>query len=158
MQLEHGKASFLRTAGETLQGEGLRGFFKGLASPVLGVTPYCTLVFTVNEAIKKELGNHYERMSEENKSFISGSIAGGVSLIVYNPFELLKVRAQVNRVDSIKYREEIPKLIRGEGYAGLYKGFGALLLRDVPGWGVYFWCYEYLKCFMGIPEAKKNGT
>ena len=144
MQLEQGRASLLRTAAETVQGEGMRGLYKGLMAPVLGVTPYCTLVFTVNEAIKKELGNHYE-MSDQDKSFISGSIAGGVSLVVYNPFELLKVRAQVNRVDTIRYREKIPELIRGEGYAGLYKGFGALLLRDVPGWGVYFWCYEYLK-------------
>merc|ERR1712241_571709 len=109
MQLEQGRASLLRTASETLQGEGLRGLFKGLMAPVLGVTPYCTLVFTVNEAIKKELGNHCE-LSDYDKSFISGSVAGGVSLIVYNPFELLKVGAQVNRVDNIKYREEIPKL------------------------------------------------
>ena len=32
----------------------------------------------------------------------------------------------------------------------LYKGFTALLLRDVPGWGVYFWSYEFLKEMFGI--------
>ena len=32
------------------------------------------------------------------------------------------------------------------------------MLRDVPGWGVYFWSYELLKSMFGIPEAKKNGT
>lgn len=72
--------------------------------------------------------------------------------------ELLKVRAQINRVENIKYRNEIPKLMHNEGFGGLYKGFGALMLRDVPGWGVYFWSYEMLKNFFGIPEAKKSGT
>ena len=32
-------------------------------------------VFTVTEALKQELGNRYEDMTEKNKSFISGSIA-----------------------------------------------------------------------------------
>ena len=73
-----------------------------------------------------------------------------VSLIIYNPVELLKVRAQVNRVENMQYRKEIPKLIRNEGFLGLYKGFGALMLRDVPGWGVYFLSYECLKRQFGI--------
>lgn len=58
----------------------------------------------------------------------------------------------------MKYREAIPALIRNEGFSGLYKGFGALLLRDVPGWGVYFFSYAFLKRVMGITEAKKEGN
>ena len=79
-------------------------------------------------------------------------------MVIYNPVELLKVRAQINRVENVKYRKAIPVLIHNEGFSGLYKGIGALLLRDVPGWGVYFWSYELLKGMFGIPEAKKNGT
>ena len=97
-------------------------------------------------------------MSEETKSFIGGAIAGGVANLFYNPIELLKVRAQVNRVESIKYRKAIPELIRNEGYMGLYKGLLALQIRDIPGWGVYFWCYEVLKSWTGVREAEKNGT
>lgn len=58
----------------------------------------------------------------------------------------------------MQYRKEVPKLIRSEGFLGLYKGFGMLMLRDVPGWGVYFLAYELLKRQFGIQEAKKNGT
>ena len=50
------------------------------------------------------------------------------------------------------------ELMRTEGFWGLYKGFGALMLRDVPGWGVYFATYEALKSCFKIQEAKKNGT
>ena len=41
---------------------------------------------------------------------------------------------------------------------GLYKGFGALMLRDVPGWGVYFYSYELLKDMFGITDCMKGGT
>ena len=58
----------------------------------------------------------------------------------------------------MKYSQAIPKLISNEGFLGLYKGFLALVLRDVPGWGVYFYTYAVFKRFFGINEARKNGT
>ena len=79
--------------------------------------------------------------------------------MIYNPVELLKVRAQVNRVDNIKYMRASVALLRNEGFfRGIYKGMFALLLRDVPGWGVYFWAYEWLKGMFKLQEAKLNGT
>lgn len=51
------------------------------------------------------------------------------------------------------------ELLRKEGFfGGVYKGTFSLILRDVPGWGVYFWSYEYLKRQFNLQEAKKNGT
>lgn len=35
----------------------------------------------------------YTDMSEELKGLIAGSVSGGVALLIYNPIELLKVRA-----------------------------------------------------------------
>jgi len=43
------------------------------------------------------------------------------------------------------YREEVPKILKQEGYRGLFKGFWATACRDVPGWAVYFYVYEGLK-------------
>lgn len=95
-------------------------------------------------------------MNEECKSLIAGSISGGLALIIYNPIELLKVRAQVDRVDNIKYVSATWKLLRTEGFFnGVYKGMFALLLRDVPGWGVYFSTYEFLKRSFKIKEARE---
>ena len=85
------------------------------------------------------------------------SAVDSLALVIYNPVELLKVRAQVNRVESIKYGRAVMDLMRTEGFGGLYKGFGALMLRDVPGWGVYFATYEILKTQFKIQEAKKSG-
>ena len=93
MQLQQGHDSFVKVCKDTYRGEGCRGFFKGLASPVVGVTPYNCLVFTLTETTKNELGARYEDMSEQKKSLIAGSISGGLALIIYNPVELLKCRA-----------------------------------------------------------------
>ena len=97
VQLASGHTSIQQTCVETFRGEGLRGFFKGIAAPIVGCTPYNTIVFTVTETIKNMLATRYRDMSDERKSLIAGSVAGGVALIVYNPVEILKVRAQANR-------------------------------------------------------------
>ena len=58
----------------------------------------------------------------------------------------------------MRYRKAIPQLLRSEGFGGLYKGVGALMMRDVPGWGVYFYTYESLKEYFGMTKAKQEGT
>ena len=68
-------------------------------------------------------------------------VAGASGMIFFNPIELVKCRAQVNRQAFIKYTEEIPILISNEGALALYNGASAALMRDVPAWGMYFWTY-----------------
>ena len=63
----------------------------------------------------------------------------------------------MNRVEHVVYRKAIAKLYRTEGFLGLYKGFAALSMRDIPAWGVYFWTYEFLKSRFGVNEAKLRG-
>ena len=84
-------------------------------------------------------------MTKEKKSFFSGAIAGGVSVLVFYPVDLMKVRAQVNRKFVVRYREEFAKIFKNEGFAGLYKGFGQQKARDIPGRGIYFFTYGYLQ-------------
>lgn len=123
----------------------MRGFWKGLMSPMIGATPYNATVFTTKETVYNMLGNHYPNISTGHKNLISGCVAGACSLIVYNPTDVIKVRAQLNRETHINYVSAISKLVKFEGFSSLYKGCGALLMRDMPGYGIYFWFYDFLK-------------
>ena len=80
----------LRTFGKTYRGEGILGFYKGIASPLIGSLPYNTSVFTISELVKQKLGNE---MSTETKSFVAGATAGCLSVFMACPFEVTKVRA-----------------------------------------------------------------
>ena len=64
---------------------------------------------------------------------------------------MLKVRAQVNRQESLKYRKAIPLIIRHEGISGLWKGFMPNML-GTPGTGIYFCTYEYIKRHFKIED------
>lgn len=78
-----------------------------------------------------------------------------MSLILYNPIDLLKTRAQADRQQFIKYRQVVPEMFRLEGARGFMKGSVPGLLRDVPGTGVYFWSYHYLKTWLDLHELSE---
>ena len=61
------------------------------------------------------------------------------------PVELLKCRAQVTLNGKLNYPAEIRSVLSEQGVRGLYRGFWMTACRDVPGWGSYFWTYEWLK-------------
>jgi len=75
----------------------MRGFFKGLMAPLIGSTPYNTIVFTLNENAKTYLTARYPDMDVKTQGLIGGAGSGFLALIIYNPIELIKCRAQVNR-------------------------------------------------------------
>ena len=45
----------------------------------------------------------------------------------------------------MSYREEIRRIYRNEGLRGFLNGYTGMLFRDAPGFGWYFFSYEYLK-------------
>jgi hypothetical protein len=78
-------------------------------------------------------------------------------MTVLVPFELMKCRSQVRQEKFPNYRRDLRVLLQNEGARGLFKGYSAMFWRDVPGWAVYFWAYEYLKIKAGIAvEAKPS--
>ena len=126
----------------------MRGFFKGMMSPLVGATPYNTLIFTIKEMVNAKLSQKYPLLREEHKSFAGGSVAGAIATSIMVPFDIIKVRAQLDRGSNSGKGGLVgpaKTIIANEGIAGLYKGFGVMLLCAVPGWAIYFWLYEFLK-------------
>ena len=45
----------------------------------------------------------------------------------------------------LSYPQEIRRVLTSQGFVGLYRGFWAFALRDIPGWAVYFSAFEKIK-------------
>ena len=81
MQTEETASSFSSMIKETYRGEGVRGFFKGLLSPVVGFTPLNVLVFVAKERVMFSLKD--SNIHENTKVAIAGAAAavGGTFLL-----------------------------------------------------------------------------
>lgn len=119
------------------------GLYKGLGSPLMGLTFINALVFGVQGNTLRALG----RDSPLNQ-FVAGAAAGAIQSLVCCPVELVKTRLQVQEAGPGRaYRGSLDCLAQiywQEGLRGLQRGVGSTLLRETPSFGVYFLSYDLL--------------
>ena len=82
-------------------------------------------------------------LNQDVKGYLAGGIGGIISTLVSCPTELLKVRSQSNSANKTNYLRTARNLFKTHGfYGGIYKGYLATLIRDIPSYAVYFGFFE----------------
>lgn len=136
---------------KTIARDGPRGLFKGMASPLVGVTPFYAVSFWGFNMGKKVVYSATPNRTSPDLSKLELAIAGGLSAIpttaIACPMERVKVVLQ-SQGDNAMYKgpvDVVRKLYAEGGMRSLFRGTGATLMRDVPGSAVYFAAYEIAK-------------
>uniref|UniRef100_A0A8I3WN38 Solute carrier family 25 member 48 n=1 Tax=Callithrix jacchus TaxID=9483 RepID=A0A8I3WN38_CALJA len=158
--------------------ESVFGFFKGMSFPLASIAVYNSVVFGVFSNTQRFLSQH--RCQEPEASpprtlsdlLLASIVAGVVSVGVGGPVDLIKIRLQLQtqpfrdanlglKSSAVALGEQpvyqgpvhcIATIVRNEGLVGLYRGASAMLLRDVPGYCLYFIPYVFLSEWI-TPEA-----
>jgi solute carrier family 25 (mitochondrial carnitine/acylcarnitine transporter), member 20/29 len=135
----------------------VRGLYKGMAAPLMGVTPIFAVCFWAYDLAKQLIRGAYGYTSDAQLSLVDIGVAGAFSAVpttaIMAPGERIKVILQVQdtqplRADGKKFAgpgEVIKYLVAKEGVGSLFKGSAATLLRDGSGSFAYFGVYEYIK-------------
>ena len=50
------------------------------------------------------------------------------------------------------YSTEIKRIYSSDGLKGFTRGYTGMLMRDAPGFGLYFSLFEFNKRMLGIPH------
>lgn len=124
--------------------EGLRGIYKGISSPLLGVAAINAIVFGVQGGTRKK----FEDQNSLFSHFIAGAAAGFLQSFVCSPMELAKTRLQVSE-PNLSLTKCIRNIYEAEGFRGLYRGLNMTFAREVPSFAAYFVTYEYLTRSVG---------
>lgn len=117
------------------------------------------------------------------KSFVSGSVSGFTSTVVFQPFDLVKTRIQTaamnhsqamgpsqaihaataevrpsTKTGRLSIIGVVADVVRTERVRGLWKGVTASVVRTVPGVGLYFSVLHTMKTNLDIsqPTALQN--
>ncbi|OLQ15560.1 Mitochondrial carnitine/acylcarnitine carrier protein [Symbiodinium microadriaticum] len=145
-------------ARSTLREEGVRGLYKGWASPTLTVGVMNAVLFFSYELASKQLR---DPSAEDGanlslaQTFVAGSAAGSASAFITGPTELVKCIAQTNLKNQGTMREEwqiFRGMLHGHGWLGAHgpcRGLGITILRDTPSCGLYFTIYEAITRSLG---------
>lgn len=125
--------------------ESFRGLYRGMSSPMMGVSAINAIVFGVYGNMQRMSSNPHSYTSH----FVAGSVAGLVQSVICSPMELAKSRLQVqlDKIGATKFKgpaQCLSYIYQCEGFRGVFRGLGATAMRDVPGFATYFVSYEYL--------------
>jgi solute carrier family 25 citrate transporter 1 len=85
---------------------------------------------------------HWLRQHTDWGSFVCGCCSGAVGPVINNPLDVIKTRLQASASTRIQVVSEI---YRQSGWRGFYLGLGARLLRIVPGQGITFLVYDWMR-------------
>ncbi|KAG5839857.1 mitochondrial glutamate carrier 1 isoform X1 [Anguilla rostrata] len=144
---------------KTIRSEGYFGMYRGAAVNLTLVTPEKAIKLAANDFFRHHFSKDGQKLTLL-KEMLAGCGAGTCQVIVTTPMEMLKIQLQdAGRIAA--QRKLMPEavssgpaapvemksptamqltrdLLRSKGIAGLYKGLGATLLRDVPFSIIYF--------------------
>lgn len=167
---------------KTIRSEGYFGMYRGAAVNLTLVTPEKAIKLAANDFFRYHLAKDGRKLTLL-KEMLAGCGAGTCQVIVTTPMEMLKIQLQdagriaAQKKSMITQAQLSPSagtgaaesvvetrmtamqitrdLLRSKGIAGLYKGLGATLLRDVPFSIVYFPLFANLnKLGQKSPEVK----
>jgi len=135
---------------QTLRHEGFLALYKGSASPLVGAMAHNAVVFFTTANTKNMIRNvKYEGNREQQLTvfdiFCAGALAGVPISFVEGPVDLLKVKLQ-SQIGKGEYKnvfDAAAQIFRKYGVRGLYQGWGATTLRNVPCFGSYFAGFEW---------------
>ncbi|XP_066526822.1 cAMP-dependent protein kinase type II-alpha regulatory subunit-like isoform X2 [Hoplias malabaricus] len=143
---------------KTLAKEGVRGLYKGMAAPIIGVTPMFAVCFFGFGLGKKLQQKHPEDILSYPQLFAAGMLSGVFTTAIMAPGERIKCLLQIQAASGeVKYAGPIDcvkQIYRESGIRGIYKGTALTLMRDVPASGMYFMTYEWLK-YVLTPEGRR---
>ncbi|KAL8140923.1 hypothetical protein V2J09_006944 [Rumex salicifolius] len=133
MQIDSSKYKNISSGfGILLREQGIRGFFRGWAPTLLGYSAQGAGKFGLYEFFKKyysDLAGPENAAKYKTLIYLAGSASAEVIAdIGLCPFEAVKVRVQTQPGFAKGLSDGFPKLVKAEGYTGLYKGL-------VPLWG-----------------------
>ena len=57
---------------------------------------------------------------------------------------------------NLSYITEIKRIYNEQGFKGFARGYQGMLIRDGPGFGIYFMTFAKLKAKLGVSESDKQ--
>ncbi|KAG8806982.1 hypothetical protein FRC18_005812 [Serendipita sp. 400] len=176
-----------RLAANILREEGIAGFYRGIWIPLVTISAVRAVSFTIYNETKDKLHGPYgwsrERLLSVGASgAVGGALAGCLISIGSVPFELVKVRRQLEYSIAAAKGIQIVKppstwsaikdIVRGangdkmggtgnspKGITALWTGMRLHWLRDTSGTALYFFEYDSMRYLLGrLPNGEQGPT
>lgn len=143
VQADPRRANSFAAAVQVISSRGVPGLYSGALPALATSAPISAIYAATYEAVKGALlplcppGCHWAAHCA------GGALASVATSVVFTPAEAVKARLQVGHFRSAPLA--LRGIVAGEGVGALYRGWGAVLCRNVPQSVLKFLAYEKLR-------------
>eukprot|EP00210_Caulerpa_lentillifera_P000608 g589.t1 len=135
--------------------EGLLAFYRGLGPNMVGIFPYAGVEIACFEILMNKLTEKFNGNPPDALIVSAGTCSAILAQFISYPCSLVKIRLQAQGVDNAprEYNGMIncfAKILRNEGYRGLYKGLLPNFIKLAPAAGTSWLVFEKTKKFLGL--------
>ncbi|CAI5745876.1 unnamed protein product [Peronospora destructor] len=130
--------------------EGVSALYKGMI-PALFLTTNGAIKFVAYERLKGLYLAHWSSEMDVIPTLMMGAVAQSIASTATYPYQVIKARLQQGEPFADKYTgtwDCTMKIIRHEGYRGLFKGLSANILKVMPTGAIIFAAYEQIQSIM----------
>ncbi|KAL9671927.1 hypothetical protein QQ045_009500 [Rhodiola kirilowii] len=135
--------------GRIYKDSGVGGFYAGLFPTLVGMLPYSTCYYFMYETMKKSYCTTQKKKSLSRMEMLFiGALSGFTASTISFPLEVARKRLMVGALEGKcppHMVAALSEVIRNEGLAGLYRGWGASCLKVMPSSGITWMFYEAWK-------------
>jgi len=136
--------------------EGVSSLWSGLSPTLVLAIPATVVYFTMYEQLKVRLSTVMS--SPSWTSLTAGGLARLIAVTAVSPLEMVRTKMQSQKMPVSAVKECLVGLVRTQGVRGLWNGYTATLLRDVPFSALYWPLYEQTKHVMSTPQQTNRET
>ncbi|KAK7351304.1 hypothetical protein VNO77_10640 [Canavalia gladiata] len=180
-QVSSASFSCLNMSSAIIRYEGLRGFYKGFGTSLMGTIPARALYMASLEVTKSNVGTVFLELgfSDTTAIAVANAAAGVTSAmaaqLVWTPIDVVSQRLMVQgsggsksvlaNLNSENYRNGLDafrKILCADGARGFYRGFGISILTYAPSNAVWWTTYSMVHrliwgafgCYMGKRDER----
>lgn len=128
---------------DILRTDGPLGLYRGLSAVILGSASSSAVYFGTCELAKSLLRPHLPPFLVPPLAGASGNVSSSAIMV---PKELITQRLQSGAATGRSW-QVLLGILRADGFLGLYAGYAATLLRNLPAGVLSYSSFEYLKAF-----------
>lgn len=145
---------------------GPKGLYAGLTPTLIAMFPYVGVEFMIYETAKLAIEGMLKENSEDGASvslpiIISlglGALAGAAAQMSAHPLDVVRKRLQVQGINGnpVLYKNTFDcfaGVANKEGMNALYKGLGPACVATIPGTGIAYITYEFMKALLKLSSV-----
>lgn len=126
-----------------LREEGALSFYKGLGPSLISIAPYIALNFCAFDLIKRSIPEKYRKTPQA--SFVTALCATSFATVMCYPLDTVRRQMQMKGSPFNSVLDAVPGIIARDGVVGLYRGFIANALKNLPNSSIRLTTYDTVK-------------